>query len=79
MRIHHSYIRSRSLTVSGMIGILALCLTLSCDFRSKGLTENQLAELGYSDTIVFRPGFLANAERPGSRIMESLAAYVFHS
>jgi hypothetical protein len=27
--------------------------------RSKGLTETSLAQLGYSDTIAFRPGFLA--------------------
>lgn len=41
-------------------------------FRSKGLTENGLAELGYKDTIIFRPGFLANAERKGGRLMESV-------
>jgi len=44
--------------------------------RSKGLTENGLAALGYSDTIVFRPGYLANADRSGQphRLAESLAA-----
>ncbi|KAG6819830.1 hypothetical protein H0H93_008087 [Arthromyces matolae] len=31
--------------------------------RSKGLTENALAALGYSDTIIFRPGFLAGTDR----------------
>ncbi|KAG6812347.1 hypothetical protein H0H92_003337 [Tricholoma furcatifolium] len=31
--------------------------------RSKGLTENGLAALGYSDTIVFRPSFLAGTDR----------------
>lgn len=41
-------------------------------FRSKGLTENGLAELGYKDAIVFRPGYLANAKRKESRLMESV-------
>lgn len=31
--------------------------------RSKGLTEQGLASLGYGDVIVFRPTFLAEAER----------------
>ncbi|KAI0296563.1 hypothetical protein B0F90DRAFT_1927204 [Multifurca ochricompacta] len=31
--------------------------------RSKGLTEQGLAELGYSDTIIFRPAFLKNNEQ----------------
>jgi len=39
--------------------------------RSKGLTEQGLAALGYSDTIIFEPGFLQDAKRPGSRILES--------
>ncbi|KAI5123473.1 hypothetical protein M0805_008843 [Coniferiporia weirii] len=46
--------------------------------RSKGLTENELAGLGYTDTIVFRPSYLANAERSGSRLAESLAAPVMN-
>ncbi|KAH8110714.1 hypothetical protein DFH11DRAFT_1708326 [Phellopilus nigrolimitatus] len=41
--------------------------------KSKGLTENALAGLGYSDTIIFRPGYLANAERPSTRFGEALA------
>ncbi|GLB41595.1 putative angiogenesis [Lyophyllum shimeji] len=32
--------------------------------RSKGLTENGLAALGYSDTIIFRPAFLVGTQRP---------------
>ncbi|KIJ21051.1 hypothetical protein PAXINDRAFT_65728 [Paxillus involutus ATCC 200175] len=40
--------------------------------RSKGLTEQALARLGYSDTIVFRPGFLKNAERSHARTAESI-------
>lgn len=40
------------------------------------MTEFALAELGYSDTIFFRPGMLAGAERPESRIMESIAGFV---
>lgn len=28
------------------------------EFRSKGLTEIGLAELGYDETIVFRPSYL---------------------
>ncbi len=31
--------------------------------RSKGETEIGLAKLGYSDSIAFRPGFLAGAQR----------------
>ena len=76
MQILHSYIQSTS---NPSINKANYSLTLQIDIRSKGLTENQLAELGYSDTIIFRPGYLANAERSGTRIMESLAAYVLLS
>lgn len=51
-------------------------LTLLHDDRSKGLTENLLAGLGYSDTMVFRPGFLMNAERPNKRVIEFVLVYV---
>ena len=44
--------------------------------RSKGLTEAGLAALGYSDTLVFRPAFLASAERPEKRLAETLIACV---
>ncbi|KAI6013575.1 hypothetical protein EDC04DRAFT_694707 [Pisolithus marmoratus] len=44
--------------------------------KSKGLTELALSRLGYSDTIVFRPGFLKGAERPGRRIGEIIFGYV---
>lgn len=41
--------------------------------RSKGLTEQGLAGLGYADTIVFRPAFLAGVQRPKSRLAETIA------
>ncbi|KAI0297452.1 hypothetical protein B0F90DRAFT_1739447 [Multifurca ochricompacta] len=41
--------------------------------RSKGLTEQALAELGYKDTIVFRPGMLSNVQRAERRFSESIA------
>ncbi|KAH9968446.1 hypothetical protein BGW80DRAFT_1338589 [Lactifluus volemus] len=41
--------------------------------RSKGLTEQGLAELGYKDTIVFRPVILSNVQRPERRLAESAA------
>ena len=44
--------------------------------RSKGLTELDLAGLGYADTIVLRPGILAGTNRSESRIGESIAVYV---
>ncbi|EJD47995.1 hypothetical protein AURDEDRAFT_113251 [Auricularia subglabra TFB-10046 SS5] len=44
--------------------------------RSKGLTENGLAGLGYKDTIVFRPALLAEAQRENSRLVEGLAERV---
>jgi len=44
--------------------------------RSKGLTEVGLASLGYSDTIVFRPGVLKGAERSEGRLAEKMAGYV---
>ncbi|TIA91432.1 hypothetical protein E3P99_01089 [Wallemia hederae] len=44
--------------------------------RSKGLTEQGLAELGYSTTTIFRPGFLAQAERNESRPAETVFGYV---
>ncbi|KAG6844582.1 hypothetical protein H0H87_005731 [Tephrocybe sp. NHM501043] len=41
--------------------------------RSKGLTENALAALGYNDTIIFRPGFLADTNRgPKQEFLVSL-------
>ncbi|KAH9964401.1 hypothetical protein BJV74DRAFT_786405, partial [Russula compacta] len=40
--------------------------------RSKGLTEQALAELGYKDTIIFRPAALSNTQRPDSRLAESV-------
>ncbi|KAI0258699.1 hypothetical protein BC834DRAFT_695605 [Gloeopeniophorella convolvens] len=41
--------------------------------RSKGLTEQALAEVGYKDTIIFRPSMLANVTRPEGRFVESIA------
>ncbi|KLO18044.1 hypothetical protein SCHPADRAFT_993847 [Schizopora paradoxa] len=38
--------------------------------KSKGLTEKGLAELGYKDTIIFKPGYLTNATRRESRPLE---------
>ncbi|KAN0132772.1 hypothetical protein V8E53_009443 [Lactarius tabidus] len=40
--------------------------------RSKGSTEQALAELGYNDTIFFRPTLLANVKRPEGRLGESI-------
>lgn len=40
--------------------------------KSKGLTEEGLAQL-YPKTVIMRPGYLANAERPGTRILEKLS------
>jgi len=40
--------------------------------RSKGLTEQALAELGYKDTIIFRPSVLSNTQRSESRLGESV-------
>lgn len=43
--------------------------------RSKGLTEQGLANLGYDDVIIFRPGMLAQAERGSDkRFLESIAS-----
>ncbi|PPQ90052.1 hypothetical protein CVT25_006292 [Psilocybe cyanescens] len=39
--------------------------------KSKGLTEEGLASLGYSDTIIFRPGFLAGTNRADHRVVET--------
>jgi oxidoreductase len=43
--------------------------------RSKGLTEQALSELGYKDTVVFRPGMLSNTNRPQSRFVETAILY----
>ncbi|KAF8347946.1 hypothetical protein F5887DRAFT_1060703 [Amanita rubescens] len=40
--------------------------------KSKGLTELGLAKLGYSDTIIFRPGILKGTDRPDSRPLETI-------
>ncbi|PWN50406.1 hypothetical protein IE53DRAFT_387281 [Violaceomyces palustris] len=39
--------------------------------KSKGLTEEGLAKL-YKEAIIFRPGFLAQADRPQKRILEEI-------
>jgi len=49
--------------------------------RSKGLTEEGLASLGYSDTIIFRPGGLrANREkvRPAEKVFGALTGVLNH-
>jgi hypothetical protein len=43
--------------------------------RSKGLTEQALAELGYKDTVVFRPAMLSGTNRPESRFVETAFQY----
>lgn len=40
--------------------------------KSKGLTEQGLANL-YPTTVIMKPGYLANAQRAGTRIMEKVA------
>jgi len=42
--------------------------------KSKGLTEQALGSLGYSDSIIFKPGFLSGTNRSDSRIAESVAS-----
>ncbi|KAL0953982.1 hypothetical protein HGRIS_005141 [Hohenbuehelia grisea] len=44
--------------------------------RSKGLTEEGIAALGYNDTIIFRPGFLQGTHRPETRLAERVAGCV---
>ena len=44
--------------------------------KSKGLTELELAALGYKETIVFRPAFLKGAERPEHRLAESIFGHI---
>jgi oxidoreductase len=41
--------------------------------RCKAATEQGLADLGYADTIVFRPGFLRNTNRLVFRPVEAIA------
>ena len=43
--------------------------------RSKGLTEQALAEIGYKDTVVFRPAMLTGTNRSESRFVESALQY----
>lgn len=43
--------------------------------RSKGLTEQALAEVGYKDTIMFRPAVLSNTNRSESRFVETAFLY----
>ncbi|PVG01940.1 hypothetical protein CPB86DRAFT_780816 [Serendipita vermifera] len=42
--------------------------------RSKGLTEEGLAALGYEDTIILRPAFIQGAKRTNFRLGETIAA-----
>src|ERR1700679_810809 len=43
--------------------------------RSKGLTEQALAEVGYKDTVMFRPTVLSNINRPQPRFVETALLY----
>jgi uncharacterized protein YbjT (DUF2867 family) len=43
--------------------------------RSKGQTEEALAELGYKETVMFRPLALSNTKRPEFRFAESVFVY----
>lgn len=46
------------------------------DPRSKGLTEGELASLGYKETIIFRPGMLIPVGgRDHPRLVESIAGF----
>ncbi|KIY71188.1 hypothetical protein CYLTODRAFT_390770 [Cylindrobasidium torrendii FP15055 ss-10] len=45
--------------------------------KSKGLTELELAGLGYDETIVFRPGMLLGTDRSDSRPAESILGPIF--
>ncbi|KAG7445161.1 uncharacterized protein BT62DRAFT_1007547 [Guyanagaster necrorhizus] len=47
--------------------------------RCKGQTEEALASMGYSDTIVFHPGLLTGTARPQSRIQETIAEGIFNT
>ncbi|KAF8328229.1 uncharacterized protein EI90DRAFT_2998225 [Cantharellus anzutake] len=40
--------------------------------KSKGLTEEGIAKVGYDDTIIFRPGFLTERGGNESRILEGI-------
>ena len=44
--------------------------------RSKGLTEQGIASLGYDDVIIFRPGPLLEAGRKDGRMVEGIFMYV---
>jgi oxidoreductase len=46
---------------------------LALYMRSKGLTEQALAELGYKDNVIFRPGALSGTQRSDSRPAETFA------
>jgi len=46
--------------------------------KSKGLTEQGLASLGYTETIIFRPAFLAEPQRSNSRAVESVIGFFMH-
>jgi len=45
-------------------------------FRSKGLTELALASMGYSETIVLRPGLLTEVNRENTTLKDTIARSV---
>ena len=54
------------------VQVYSASLTSSVPYsRSKGLTEQALAEVGYKDTIIFRPAVLSNTNRSETRVLES--------
>lgn len=48
-------------------------------YRSKGLTEEGLSSLGYSDVVIFRPGFLYGAQRAQPRRLEQFYGLLTHN
>ena len=65
------------LAVSTQNGFITPGLPFSVTLRSKGLTEQGLAGLGYKDLIVFRPGLLQEANREEPKPVETLYGYVY--
>ncbi|EST06383.1 NAD(P)-binding domain protein [Kalmanozyma brasiliensis GHG001] len=75
-RIDRGYVLAAAKALAGKAESVVYCSSggsssssLFPYLKSKGLTEEGLAQL-YGKTVIMRPGYLANAERPGTRILE---------
>ncbi|KAF9026284.1 hypothetical protein BDZ89DRAFT_1177892 [Hymenopellis radicata] len=84
-KIDRTYVvnSAREARVEGLAQRVVYCSSIGANAessflypRSKGMTENELSNMGYSDSIIFRPAALAGTNRPDKRLGETIGTAV---